>query len=315
MEERLENKNVLITGGAGFIGSYLLDRLIEEANEIIVLDNLNTGKKEFIRKHFLNPKFKFYKIDLLNQKIDKYFKNVDEVWHIAANPDIRVAIQNTRTDLEQNTLVTYNVLEAMRKNKVEKIFFTSSSTVYGDAEILPTPEDYGKLIPISLYGASKLASEALISAYCNSFEMKAVVFRLANIIGSRSNHGVIYDFVNKLRKTPDKLEILGDGNQKKSYIHIEDCIEAMLIGTNNLNKNFDIFNIGSDSWISVKEIAKIICNYMKLNSKFEFTDGKRGWIGDVPLMLLDISKIKNLGFKLKYNTKQSIKKVLKEYVN
>lgn len=301
---------VLVTGGAGFIGSHLVDRLIEEGNEVIVLDNLSTGKKEFIQQHFKNPNFKFYKVDLLRDKIDVYFKNIDEVWHLAANPDVRAALKNTRIDIEQNILVTYNVLEAMRKNEIKRIIFTSSSTVYGEAKQIPTPENYTPLIPVSLYGASKLACEALISAYSHTFDMKAVIFRLANIVGPRSAHGVIYDFVWKLKKNSDELKILGDGNQKKSYLYIDDCIDGMLIGVKGAKDNIEIFNLGSEGWITVRNIAKIICEEMGLNPRFKFTGGKRGWKGDIPLMLLDISKIKKVGWKPKYSSEQAILKTI-----
>lgn len=296
---------ILVTGGAGFIGSHLVDKLIKEGNEVIALDNLSSGKKEFIQQHFINSKFKFYEVDLLTDKIDTYFLNVDEVWHLAANPDVRAALHDTRIDINQNILVTYNVLEAMRKNDVKKIVFTSSSTVYGEAKQIPTPEDYAPLLPISLYGASKLACETLISAYCHTFDMKAVIFRLANIVGQMPTHGVIYDFVQKLRKNPNKLEILGDGNQKKSYLYIDDCIEAMLLA-NIFKKPVEIFNIGSEDWITVKEIAEIIAKKMNSSPKFKFTGGERGWKGDVPFMLLDVSKIKKLGWKPKHSSKQAI---------
>lgn len=306
---------VLVTGGAGFIGSHLVDRLIKEGNEVIVLDNLSTGKRENIQQHFSNPNFKFYRVELLTDKIDKYFKSVDEVWHLAANPDVRAALKDTKVDINQNILITYNVLEAMRKNDVRRILFTSSSTVYGEAKKIPTPEDYAPLIPISLYGATKLACEALISAYCYTFDMNAVIFRLANIIGPRSTHGVIYDFINKLRKNPNELEILGDGNQKKSYLHIDDCIEAMLIGVKNAKEKTEIFNVGSEDWITVKKIAKMVSEEMRLNPKFKFIGGKRGWKGDVPLMLLDVSKIKSIGWKPKYNSFEAVRITVKCLTN
>lgn len=306
---------ILVTGGAGFIGSHLVDRLIEEGNEVTVLDNLSSGRKEFIQQHFNNPKFRFFQVDLLVDKIDNYFKSIDEVWHLAANPDVRAALKNTKTDVDQNILVTYNVLEAMRKNKIKKIIFTSSSTVYGEAKQIPTPEDYSPLLPISLYGASKLACEALISAYCHTFDMKGVIFRLANVIGPRSTHGVIYDFISKLKKNPNQLEILGNGNQKKSYLYIDDCIEGMIIGVKNAKERFEIFNIGSSDWIAVKEIAEIICEKMKVRPVFKFTGGKRGWKGDIPLMHLDISKIRKLGWKPKHNSENSVKLTIAHFLH
>lgn len=306
---------ILVTGGAGFIGSHLVDKLIELGNEVIVLDNLSSGKKEFIQKHFKNPNFKFYKVDLLKEKINDYFKNVDEVWHLAANPDVRAALKDTKIDINQNILLTHNVLEAMRENDVKKIFFTSSSTVYGEANKIPTPENYSPLMPISLYGSTKLACEALISSYCKTFDLNGIVFRLANIVGPRSTHGIIHDFINKLMKNPVELEILGDGNQRKSYLYIDDCIDAMITASENLKGEFDVYNVGSEDWITVKEIAKIVCKKLKLNPEFKFTGEERGWKGDVPKMLLDISKIKKIGWKPKYNSKDAIEITVENIVS
>jgi len=301
-------KQIVVTGGAGFIGSHLVDRLIREGNKVIVLDNLSTGRREFIQQHFKDPNFKFHNVDLLAGRFSKYFKDVEEVWHLAANPDVRAALKDTRIDVEQNFLATYNVLEAMKKMKVKRIIFTSSSTVYGEAKQVPTPEGYSPLTPISLYGATKLACEALISAYSHTFDMEAVIFRLANIVGSRSTHGVVWDFIDKLRRNPDELEILGDGNQKKSYLYIDDCIEAMLVSTEKCSQErVNMYNVGSEDWITVKEIAEIVCEEMRLNPNFRFTGGKRGWEGDVPLMLLDVSKLKKLGWRPKYKSRDAIK--------
>jgi len=306
---------ILVTGGAGFIGSHLADRLIERGNELVVLDNLSTGRKEFLQQHRDNLNFRFHQVDLLTDSIDNYFIGINEVWHLAANPDVRAALKNTRVDLEQNVLVTYRILEAMRKSEIKKMVFTSTSTVYGEAEQIPTPENYGPLTPISFYGATKLACEALISAFCHTFEMQAVMFRLANIIGPRSTHGVIYDFVRKLRANPDELEILGDGNQRKSFLHVDGCVEAMLFAGKERQKDqIAVYNIGSEDWITVKEIAKIVCEKMNLNPRFKFTGGKRGWTGDVPLMRLDVSKIKGLGWVPKYNSRESVERVVQEIV-
>ena len=212
---------ILVTGGAGFIGSHLVDRLAEQ-NKVTVIDNLTSGRGDF-----LNPRAEFIQADLLADEISEHFSGKDIIFHLAANPDVRIGAEDTRIHLEQNVIVTYRVLEAMRVTGVKKLAFTSSSTVYGEA-LTPTPEDYGPLTPISLYGASKLACEALISSYCFTFDFKAYIYRFANVIGEGSTHGVIYDFINKLKANPEELEILGDGNQTKSYIHIDDCIEAML---------------------------------------------------------------------------------------
>ncbi len=297
---------VLVTGGAGFIGSHLVDRLFKEGHEVIVLDNLSTGKKEFLEGHLGDPKFKFYKVNLAMDGLDRHFKGVDEVWHLAANADVKAALRDTRIDLEQNVIATYRVLEAMRRNNVGRILFTSSSTVYGEADRMPTPEDYAPLLPISVYGAAKLSCEALISSYCHTFGMTAVLFRLANIIGPRSTHGIIYDFLGKLKQNPNELEVLGDGKQKKSYLYVDDCVDAMVLADGKSKDTVGVFNVGSDDCIVISEIAELVCKKSKLRPKMTFTGGDRGWKGDVPLMLLDVSKLEGLGFKPKYNSRQAV---------
>jgi len=311
-----------VTGGAGFIGSHLVDSLMKQGGTLTILDNLSTGFKDNIAPWIGHPNFTFMLGDCLNRRdIRRAMKNCELVFHLAANPEVRVGPVNTRIDFEQNILATYNILEGMRKSKTAKtIVFTSTSTVYGDATILPTPEDYGPLKPISLYGASKLACEALISAYCDTFDMRGVVYRLANMIGSRSRHGVIWDFIHKLTKNPKRLEILGDGTQTKSYLMVDECINAMLFGLEHASERVEIYNIGSEDQISVAEIAKIVVEEMGLKDvKFQYTggvEGGRGWIGDVKTMLLDISKMKKLGWKPEYNSAKSVRmattKILEE---
>ena len=308
-------KNILVTGGAGFMGSHLVDRLIKEGNNVFVYDNLSSGKKEFLEKHFDNPKFKLIVSDLLDKdKLNKTIcdYDIDQVWHLAANPDVRSGFSDPKTHLEQNVIATHNLLEAMRLNEVKFIVFTSTSTVYGEADIIPTPEDYGPLKPISLYGASKLAAEALISSYCYTFEMEAVIYRFANVIGERSTHGVIYDFLGKLKKNPNELEILGDGTQCKSYFLIDDCIEGMIFGKEKRSDRVEIYNIGSEDMITVKELAKNVIEEAKLeNVQFTFTggvDGGRGWKGDVKTMQLSIDKLKGMGWELRYNSSEAVKK-------
>jgi UDP-glucose 4-epimerase len=287
-----------ITGGAGFIGSHLVDRLIS-SSEVSVYDNLSFGKKEFIQHHSGDSNFHFIQADLLDfDTLNRAIASHDIVFHLAANPDVRAGITNTNLDLQQGTLATYNLLEVMRLNKIDKIAFASSSTVYGEAGIKAVSEDYGPLLPISLYGAGKLASEGLISAFCHLFDMQAWIFRFANVVGARASHGVIFDFINKLRRNPREMEILGDGAQEKPYLYIDDCIDGILFGWQHSREQISVFNLGSDSSTNVTAIANMVVEAVGLSGvKFSYTGGNRGWRGDVPQVRFDITKMKNLGWK------------------
>lgn len=303
----MKNK-IVVTGGAGFIGSHLVDKLLSQGNEVTVIDNLSSGRMEFLEPHLKSSNFKFIKLDLLDfEKLKEATNSADIVYHLAANPEVRLGAENTKIHLEQNILATYNLLEAMRMNEQKKIVFTSTSTVYGEASIIPTPENYGPLIPISLYGASKLACEALITSYCHTFDMKSWIFRFANIVGERSTHGIIVDFINKLKVNPKTLEILGDGKQRKSYLHVSDCVDAILFAVEKSNEMANIFNIGSGDTITSKEIGEMVVEEMGLeNVKFTYTGGERGWKGDVPRMLLSIEKLQKLGWKPEHNSRSSV---------
>lgn len=309
----------LVTGGAGFIGSNLVSRLIENDNEVIVFDNFSSGDKNFLKEVEKKEKLKIIEGDLLLERklLEKATgEGVDCVFHLAANPDIRAGIINTKIDLEQGALVTFNVLEYMRKNNVKKIVFSSSSVVYGEAQIIPTPEDYGPLIPISLYGASKLAAEGLITSYCHTFNMQCWIFRFANIVGKHDTHGILVDFMNKLKSNPKELEILGDGKQKKSYLLVEECIDVMLYAIEKSNEKVNIFNLGCGDQITVTEIAKMVVDELGLRGVvFRYTGGKRGWKGDVPVMLLDAKKINQLGWKAKYNSREAIKIAIRSLID
>ncbi len=312
----MKNK-IIVTGGAGFIGSHLVDRLLLRGDEVIVIDNLSSGKIEFINEDLENPDFRFIELDLLNkEELIETVKDADAVFHLAANPDVRLGVSDTRVHLEQNIIATYNLLEAMRINKLKNILFTSTSTVYGEALLMPTPEEYGPLIPISLYGASKLACEALITSYCSTFDMNCWLFRFANIVGPRGTHGIIVDFIEKLRKNPASLEILGDGKQRKSYLHVYDCAEAILFAMDNSNEMANIFNIGSEDTISATEIGRIVVEEMGLQDvEFKYTGGSRGWKGDVPKMMLSIDKIRSLGWKPVYNSEKSVRDAARSILN
>ena len=301
---------VLVTGGAGFIGSHLIDSLMERGYEVRCIDNFSSGKMEFI-ENAIKKGMELIEGDILNKKdVRKAMEGCNIIFHLAANPEVRIGAEDTYIHLEQNVLATYNILEEMRRQGIKKIVFTSSSTVYGEADIIPTPEDYAPLIPISLYGASKLAAESLICAYCHTFDMYSIIYRFANVVGPRSTHGVTYDFIKKLKKDEGKLEILGDGTQKKSYLYISDCIDAMLFGIEKAKEKVEIFNIGSEDWVDVKKIADIVSQEMGLQPKYEFTggvDGGRGWKGDVKIMRLSIDKLKNLGWKPRYGSEEAIR--------
>jgi len=302
-----------VTGGAGFIGSHLVDRLARDGNEVTVYDNFSSGRREFIEHHLNKPYFRLVKADLLDEDVlNAEIKEHDVVFHLAAIPDVRLG--EKKPDISKiDILSTYNLLDAMRKNDVEMVVFSSSSTVYGETPPVPLSENYGPLLPISVYGAAKLACEGLISSFCHTFDMKGWIFRFANVVGSRCTHGVIYDFIRKLRKNPRELEILGDGKQRKSYLYIEDCVNGMLFGFEKSREQINLFNLGTDGTTEVNEIAKMVIDEMGLKDvKLKYTGGKRGWKGDVPRFQFDISKIKSLGWKPKYDSSDAVRKAIKD---
>lgn len=308
---------VFMTGGAGFIGSHTVDALCRDKNEVVVFDNLSSGRLENVKQWLNTPTFLFEQGDLLKPKeIQENLSGCETVFHLAANPEVRLGSTDPEVHYQQNVAATFNLLEAIRKNgNVKKFVFTSSSTVYGDAEKIPTPENYAPLMPVSVYGASKLASEALITCFAYTYGFDAVLCRLANVIGPRTQHGVICDFINKLKKNPEKLEILGDGTQTKSYLDVKDCVNAMLTGICHLNSRVEAYNVGSEDQINVSKIADVVCREMGLeNVEYVYTggiDGGRGWKGDVKIMLLDIEKIKALGWKPSLNSSQAVEKTTK----
>ncbi len=318
IDELLTKRPVLVTGGAGFIGSHLVDALMRSEVEVHVLDNLSSGNLENIKPWLKHPKFKFMRGDLLNPAdVIKAVKGVGAVFHLAANPEVRLSSISPEVHFEQNLLATYNLLESIRKESgIEYVVFTSSSTVYGDASKIPTPEDYSPLEPISVYGASKLASESLICAYAHNYGFNAIIYRLANVIGTRSRHGVIYDFVRKIRENPQKLEILGDGTQSKSYLYVDDCIEGIILGYRSQRARLEVYNLGSSDWVSVATIARIVVEEMGLKDvSLQFTggvEGGRGWKGDVKYMLLDTKKIRSLGWRPKLNSVEAVRKTVRE---
>lgn len=301
----------LVTGGAGFIGSHLVDRLVD-MGEVTAYDNLSSGKKELIEHHLGRDNFRFIQADLMElDSLKNAMKDQDVVFHMAANPEARAGIEDTSLDLNQGAIVTYHVLEAMRVNSTKKIVFASSSTVYGETPLKPITEDYGPLLPISLYGASKLASEGLITAFGHLFQMQAWIFRFANVVGTRLTHGVIFDLMNKIKQNPEELEILGDGTQEKPYIHVEDCVDGILYGFQHSDAQVNVFNLGCQSSTSVATIAKMLTEAMGLGKvSFRYTGGKRGWPGDVPQVRFDTSKMEKLGWKPKYSSDEAVRKAI-----
>ena len=299
--------HVLVTGGAGFIGSHLVDQLVARGDAVTVFDNMSSGRAEFLAHH--GDSVTFIQGDLLDlDAIKAAMPGIDFVFHLAANPDIRLGTRVTDTDLKQGTLATYNVIEAMRCAGVKNIAFASSSVVYGEAEQMPTPEDYGPLFPISLYGASKLASEALITSWVGTFELKAWLFRFANIVGARGTHGVIFDFIHKLKADPSRLEVLGNGRQEKSYLEVMDCARAMIHLTETTDEAINCFNLGTRDTCSVSRIAEIVIEETGLqNVSIEYTGGDRGWAGDVPKSMLDPSRLFESGYTPTYNSEESIR--------
>jgi UDP-glucose 4-epimerase len=305
----IQDRSILVTGGAGFVGSHLVDELVD-SNRVTVLDNFSSGKWEFIEDHLNRPNFTLIEADLLNPSaIEAALEGIDLVFHLAANPDVKGGATDTKNHLDQNVVATYNLLDAMRKKGVRKIAFASTSTVYGEARIVPTPEDYGPLLPISLYGASKLACEALICAFCGTFGFRSWIFRFANIVGERGTHGVIVDFIRKLEMDGSQLEILGSGRQRKSYLLVDDCVDAMIFAIAHSGDRVNVFNVGSNDSVDVTEIADVIVEKMNLSGvKYRYTGGieGRGWRGDVKTMLLSTEAMENLGWRPRHNSRESI---------
>jgi len=288
-----------ITGGAGFIGSHLVDRLVAEGNEVTVYDNLASGSKENIEHHLGKENFRFIEADLLDfSALEQAVKGHEIIWHLGANTDIPTGNRITDLDLNNCTIATRNVLEVMRHNSIDKILFASSATVYGDVPPVALGETFGPLLPISLYGAGKLAGEGLISAYCHLFGLKAWIFRFANVVGARMGHGVIFDFIQKLRRNPNELEIFGDGKQEKPFFLVENCIEGMLCA----------FNLGCESFTTVTRVAQIVSEEMGLKDvRFKYTGGRRGWPGDVPVVHFNVEKMKKLGWSASHTSDEAVR--------
>ena len=305
---------IFVTGAAGFIGSNVVDRLLKLGHSVVGFDNLSTGQIKMLDQATKCPNFQFIHGDLLDQvKLAESMNGCDFVFHFAANADVRYGLDKPQKDLYQNTMATSNVLEAMRVNKIRRIVFSSTGSVYGEAKIIPTPETENFPVQTSLYGASKVACEGLITSYCVGYNFEAYIFRFVSILGERYSHGHIFDFYKQLTEHPDQLIVLGDGTQKKSYLYIQDCIDAILHCIDNSipNKyNIHIYNLGPDEYVQVKESVNVICEKLQLSPQINFTGGHQGWIGDNPFIFLDTNKIQRLGWKPKLSIKNGIEKTL-----
>ncbi len=301
----------LVTGGAGFIGSHLCLRLLRDGFDVAALDDLSLGQEKFLKPCQDFKNFKFIKTDLLDLgETVKACAGVGRVWHLAANSDIASGGAKTDIDLKIGTIATYNVLEAMRLTGIKEIIFSSTSAIYGEATERPTPEGYGPLLPISFYGASKLACEALTTAFSHNYEYRVWIYRFANIVGSHTTHGAIHDFIKKIKKTPDNLEVLGDGKQAKSYLHVTDCIDGMIFGLEKSKRDVNLFNLAGLGICSVAQIAESVISRVSPKAKTVFTGGARGWKGDVSQVHLDGGKLQKLGYEPKLDSLNAVKKAV-----
>lgn len=294
-------RRALITGGAGFIGSALADRLVADGVEVVAYDNFSRGRRAFLADFEAHPLATVVEGDVLDlEALAAAMSGCDVVFHLAANADVRHGLEHPRLDLEQNTIATSTVLEAMRSAQVSTIVFSSTGSVYGESEVHPTPEDAPFPVQTSLYGASKLAGEGLIAAYCHGYGFTGVVFRFVSILGERYTHGHVHDFWRSLRDDPTRLRVLGNGKQEKSYLYVQDCIDGMLTGVaahSGDSGAFAVYNLGTEETLVVDDSVALISGVLGAAPRIEYTGGRRGWPGDSPLILLDVSKIKALGWK------------------
>lgn len=303
--------NYFVTGGAGFIGSNLVDRLLSQGHEVTVFDNFSTGIPEYLENAEKKSGFTLIKGDILDQDLlNRAMSGCDFVFHLAANADVRFGTEHPAKDLHQNTIATFNVLEAMRKNSVNKIAFSSTGSVYGEAKVIPTLEDAPFPVQTSLYGASKLAGEGLIEAYCEGFGFRSWIFRFVSILGERYPHGHVFDFYQQLCEHPERLDVLGNGHQKKSYLYVQDCLDAIFTALQKSQEKVNRFNLGTDEYCEVNDSIGWICTHLGLEPDIHYTGGERGWIGDNPFIFLDCQKIRSLGWTPKYSINEGIIKTL-----
>jgi UDP-glucose 4-epimerase len=302
---------VLITGAAGFIGSTLADRFLSLGHEVIGYDNFSTGQEFFLQEAQNNPAFTLKRNDLLDfDSLETAMRGVDLVLHLAANADVRFGLDHPRRDLEQNTIATWNVLECMRRNNVPRIGFSSTGSTYGEPQVHPTPEDCPFPVQTSLYGASKLAAEGLIQAYCEGFPVQGYIFRFVSILGERYTHGHVFDFLKQLRAHPDHLHILGNGRQRKSYLYIHDCVEAIVTALSNATGKINVFNLGTDEYCEVNNSVEWIAGRLGLAPRLTYSGGERGWVGDSPFIFLDCSRIRALGWAPKLTIREAVERTV-----
>jgi UDP-glucose 4-epimerase len=302
----------LVTGAAGFIGSNLVDRLLADGHEVVGFDNLSTGQKRFLEGAVSKKGFRLVTGDILDEKIlVEAARGCQMVFHLAANADVRFGPDHPDRDLNQNTIGTFNVLEAARKNGIGRFAFSSTGSVYGEAKVIPTPEDAAFPVQTSLYGASKLAGEGLIAAYCEAFGMRAWIFRFVSILGERYSHGHVFDFCRSLFRDPGTLKILGDGTQRKSYLYVMDCVKAILTAVDKAEDKVNIFNLGTDEHVQVRDSVGIITDELKVKPALVYTGGDRGWIGDNPFIQLDCRRIRALGWKPELTIQEGVRRTVR----
>lgn len=300
-----------VTGGAGFIGSTLTDRLLADGHTVVVYDNFSTGRELFLEQARQHPRFQLVRGDTLDiDRLGAAMRGCDTVFHLAANADVRFGTQHPRKDLEQNTIATFNVLEAMRQTGVARIAFSSTGSIYGEPQVFPTPEDAPFPIQTSLYGASKLACEGLIEAFCEGFGMQGFIFRFVSILGERYTHGHVFDFYKALRADPTRLRVLGDGHQRKSYLYVHDCIDAILCALARAEARVNIFNLGQNDYCEVNDSVRWICEELGVTPQLEYTGGVRGWVGDSPFIFLDCAKMRALGWAPKVSIREGVRRTL-----
>jgi UDP-glucose 4-epimerase len=302
---------IFVTGAAGFIGSTLVDRLLQEGHHVVGFDNFSTGQEQFLEGALRSPHFQLVRGDLLDLgALKEAMAGADLVFHLAANADVRFGTDHPRRDLEQNTIATWNVLEAMRSTGVRQIAFSSTGSVYGEAPTFPTPEDCPFPVQTSLYGASKVAAEGLIAAYSEGFGIQSQIFRFVSIMGERYTHGHVLDFYRQLLEHPAELQVLGNGRQRKSYLYVQDCIDAMLLATQAASARVSIFNLGTDEYCEVNDSISWISEHLGVNPRLEYSGGDRGWIGDNPFIFLDCARIRTLGWKPRLTIREAVIRTL-----